>query len=60
MACIVTARGTGANFNIGMTMGVYIVQSKYRQQFKVMLVYHLAELLGAYLAMIIAYGYLRD
>ncbi len=59
-ACIVTCRGTGAHFNMGLTMAIYIEQGKYKKQFRVFLVYHLAELLGSYFAMIIAYAYLQD
>ena len=59
-ACIVTCRGTGAHFNMGLTMAIYIEQWKFKQQFKVFLVYHLAEFLGSYMAMVVAYGYLRD
>jgi glycerol uptake facilitator-like aquaporin len=43
---------------MGLTGAVYIVEGKFKEQWKALVVYHVAEIIGAYFGMLISYAYL--
>jgi len=47
-ACLLTARQTGAHFNMGLTCAVFIAENQYAKHWKAFFVYHVAELLGSF------------
>eukprot|EP00347_Sterkiella_histriomuscorum_P002806 403366732 len=59
--CMLTARQTGAHFNMGLTVAVLIVENNYsKKQLMAFLVYEVAELVGGFLGMWISYMFLGD
>ena len=59
-ACVLSCKGTGAHFNMGLTGAIYIFEGRYKEHFPIFIVYHVAEILGSYMAMIVAYAYLGE
>ncbi|CDW91077.1 mip family channel protein [Stylonychia lemnae] len=59
-ACMVTCRQTGAHFNMGLSLAVYIVEDKFKEQWICLIVYTIAELIGGFMGMWISYLFLGN
>ena len=51
LACKVS----GAHFNAAVTLGIYIIEAKWLENIKIVLIYFLADILGATLGLLSAY-----
>jgi len=60
LGVVIVGKRTGGHFNLGVTIGVFVMKGQFRKNLKAFFIYFVAELLGAFFGMFIAWCYLRN